>query len=186
MTMTPTDPTDPKRVTVGEVEATPLDTRPSRKLGDTTTVELLFQDDTGLQLSPGERYMIFKRYQTYAGEASYGAIIGGEAFVRERPTTNWPVESHVVSVVYGDEHTDRSFWGVITSVEDNSQIFAPPDRSYGIASYSTTPYGETTADTTPTGNIYRLDVEIARLARIEEYADRDALFADLTPDTTQL
>ena len=49
MTMTPTDPTDPKRVVVGEVEATPLDTRPSRKLGDTTTVELLFQDDTGLQ-----------------------------------------------------------------------------------------------------------------------------------------
>ena len=184
MTMTPTDPTDPKRVTVGEVEATPLDTRPSRKLGETTTVELLFQDDTGLQLSPGERYMIFKRYQTYAGEASYGALIGGEAFVRERPTTNWPVESHVVSVVYGDDHTDRSFWGVITSVEDNSQIFAPPRdaRPYGIASYSTTPYGERT----PTGNIYRLDVKIAPLARIEEYADRDALFADLTPDTTQL
>ena len=182
MTMTPTDPTDPKRVTVGEVEATPLDTRPSRKLGETTTVELLFQDDTGLQLSPGERYTLIKRYQTYAGEASYGAIIGGEAFVRERPTTNWPVESHVVSVVYGDEHTDRSFWGVITSVEDNSQIFGPPDRSYGIASYSTTPYGERK----PTGNIYRLDVKIAPLARIEEYADRDALFADLTPDTTQL
>ena len=183
MTMTPTDPTDPKRVTVGEVEATPLDTRPSRKLGDTTTVELLFQDDTGLQLSPGERYMLFKRYQTYAGEASYGTIIGGEAFVRERPTTNWPVESHVVSVVYGDDHTDRSFWGVITSVEDNSQIFAPPDRSYyGITSYSTTPYG----GIKPTGNIYRLDAEIAPLARIEEYADRDALFADLTPDTTQL
>ena len=38
----------------------------------------------------------------------------------------------------------------------------------------------------PTGNIYRLDVKIAPLARIEEYADRDALFADLTPDTTQL
>ena len=182
MTMTPTDPTDPKRVTVGEVEATPLDTRPSRKLGETTTVELLFQDDTGLQLSPGERYTLIKRYQTYAGEASYGAIIGGEAFVRERPTTNWPVESHVVSVVYGDEHTDRSFWGVITSVEDNSQIFGPPVRAYGITSYGTTPYGETT----PTGNIYRLDVEIAPLARIEEYADRDALFADLTPDTTQL
>jgi len=183
MTMTPTDPTDPKRVTVGEVEATPLDTRPSRKLGETTTVELLFQDDTGLQLSPGERYMLFKRYQTYAGEASYGTIIGGEAFVRERPTTNWPVESHVVSVVYGDDHTDRSFWGVITSVEDNSQIFAPPDRSYyGITSYSTTPYG----GIKPTGNIYRLDVEIAPLARIEKYADRDALFADLTPDTTQL
>ena len=182
MTMTPTDPTDPKRVVVGEVEATPLDTRPSRKLGDTTTVELLFQDDTGLQLSPGERYTLIKRYQTYAGEASYGAIIGGEAFVRERPTPNWPVESHVVSVVYGDEHTDRSFWGVITSVEDNSRIFAPPDRSYGITSYGTTPYGVTT----PTGNIYRLDVEISPLARIEEYADRDALFADLTPDTTQL
>ena len=89
-----------------------------------------------------------------------------------------------MSVVYGDEHADRSFWGVITSVEDNSQIFAPPRdaRPYGIASYSTTPYGERT----PTGNIYRLDVKIAPLARIEEYADRDALFADLTPDTTQL
>ena len=58
------------------------------------------------------------------------------------------------------------------------------DRSYGIASYSTTPYGETTRHTT--GNIYRIDVEIAPLARIREYADRGALFADLTPDTTQL
>ena len=162
MTMTPTDPTDPKRVTVGEVEATPLDTRPSRKLGETTTVELLFQDDTGLQLSPGERYMIFKRYQTYAGEASYGALIGGEAFVRERPTTNWPVESHVVSVVYGDDHTDRSFWGVITSVEDNSQIFAPPRdaRPYGIASYSTTPYGDNLELTPLGGGTTISDVEV--------------------------
>ena len=72
-----------------------------------------------------------------------------------RSTTNWPVESHVVPVVFGDEHTDRSFWGVITSVEDNSQIFGPPVRSYGITSYSTTPYGETT----PTGIFYRHDVE---------------------------
>lgn len=184
--MTPTEPTDPQRVTVGTIEATPLDVRPSRKLGETTTVDLLFDTADDLQRSPDERYTLLKRYQTFAGEASYGKRLGGEPFVRERPTANWPVDSHVVPVVFGSDHTDQSFWGVITALDDSSQIVAPPDRAYGIASYGTTPYGESTGDGRESGNLYQLTVEIARLAQIEAYADRQALLDDLSPRTTQL
>ena len=184
--MTPTDPTAADRVVVANIEATPLDVRPSRKLGETTTVELLFDVDPELQLSSAERYTLLKRYQTFAGEASYGTRLGGEPYIRERPSTNWPVESHIVPVVYGNEITDRSFWGVIVSVDDSTQTLGgPPDLAYGVASYGSTAYGESTGDGSDR-NVYRLDIEIARLARLEDYNDRDELLDDLSPNTIQL
>ena len=176
------EPNDPKNVTIGGIEATPADIRPSRKRGDEATLEVVFDD-----VSAVAYYRLLKRYEEYAGEADTGQLLGGKPYVREHPLEQWPVDSHIVPVVYGEELAeDESFWGVITEVSDDSQYIADTetgDESYGVKPYGIEPYGEAYE---PSGNHYRIGLEIVKLAEYSEYSDRSALLADLNPTVSQL
>lgn len=176
------DPTDPKNVTIDEIEFRPIDSRPARRRGDTATVEILADD-----VSPVATYRLIKRYEEYAGEADFGQLLGGRPYVREHPLNEWPVDSHIVPVVYGSDLRDeQSFWGVITGLNDDSRTIEETQTggdSYGTKPYGIEPYGEAFEKTS---NTYRLSIDIVKLADIDEYADRDELLEDLSPTVNQL
>lgn len=175
-------PNKPKNVTVAGFEATPVNIRPGRKRGEASTLALVFND-----ISSVAYYRFVKRFEEFAGEADFGQLLGGKPFVREHPLEQWPVDSHIVPVVYGDEVAeDRSFWGVIVAVDDASTFIADTvkgDSSYGTKPYSIEPYGEAFE---PSDNHYRLNLDVVKLAPLEDYADRSELLADLSPSVNQL
>lgn len=168
-------PTQPSGVTIAGIEATHLDTRQSPQIGETTTIEVLFEETSELA-APGDRYKALRAYGQYAGEADYGRGLGGRPHVTEHPVADWPVDSHVVSVVYSpDNYADDPFWGLITNIDDNS-VTVEGGRSATAS----------TGSAAATDNIYRLTVEIVKLASLSSYDSRGAVLSDLGPTTNQL
>lgn len=183
--MMPTEPTDPKRVSVGGIEATPLDTRPQPQLGESATLNLLLRDNASINVSRRGRYYQLLVYGRYAGEADYGKLLGGVPYLRERPLPQWDVESHVVPIVFGAESSDRSFWALVTGVSDNS-TFVSGVTGGGDGAYGVEPYGSTYGIAPIDQNIYRVDLDVVNLALIDDYPNRQALLDDLSQQTSQL
>lgn len=168
-------PTNPKGITIAGIEATPEDSRPTPQIGESTTVNLLFEDVPELA-APGDRYEALRKYGQYAGEATHGRLLGGSPYLLEHPTDDWPVDTHVAAVVYGRENgTDDPWWGVIVGVDDETKTLGN-----GRAATKATGAAE------QTDNIYRLSVEIVKLAPLSAYADANELLSDLSPTTNQL
>lgn len=117
----------------------------------------------GATLDGLTRYHRLRQYLEYAGEADYGTGLGGTVFVREHPLEAWPVDSHIVAVEPGPgvAHTE-AFWGLITGGSDDSQVVG--DRQ----------------------GVFRLTLEVVRLADRDEYDDRAELLAGLNPPLNQL
>lgn len=176
--MNPVEPTTPKGVTIGEIEARLEASQPSEKRGEPTGLDIYIQyiEDGETQSS---RYRGLKDLQQYAGEADFGMQMGGKPHLQEHPQDYWPVDSHVVPVVVGSEiYEIESFWGLITGISDESVIVAPP-TGYGYS------YGDDYGDGR-NPNLYRLSVDIVTLADIDEYANREELLADLSPVLNQM
>ena len=181
-----TEPTQTSAVTIAGIEGTAADVRPSRQRGETTEIDVALKISDGLE-PPAVRYDRLKRYQEYAGEADYGRGLGGRPYVREHPLEEWPVDSHVVPVIYSDDIADQSFWGVIVGVSDETRMIAP---GLNFADWAEQTWGTGTwaADLPDAarGNLYRLTIELAPLAQLYEYDDRSELLADLSPRVNQL
>ena len=180
-----TEPTQTSAVTIDGIEATAVDVRPSQKRGESTSIDIHITQKDGLE-TPAIRYDILKRYQVYAGEADVGMALGGRPYVREHPLDEWRVDSHVVPIVYSEDISDQSFWGVITAVDDDSiQISSTTtDADWGTETWGYGAWARAVED--DGSNTYRLTFEIAPLARIDEYPDRESLLADLSPRVNQL
>ena len=184
-----TPPERDKAVTLDGIEATPENIRPARKLGEETDISLHIDSDASLDTSAPVRYRLLRQFEVYAGEANVSKALGGRAYVRETPLDIWPVDSHIVPVIYGDGIVDdESFWGVIDAVEDNSTILGPPEtgdgEAYGMTVYGFDQYGELAVGPGP--NHYRLSISITTLAPLREYDSRSELLADLSPVVNQL
>lgn len=180
-----TQPTQTSSVTIAGIEATAVDVRPSQNRGEATNIDVYISETEGLDTA-ALRYDLLKRYQIYAGEADVGVGLGGRPYVREHPLDEWRVESHVVPVIYSDDISDQSFWGVITAVDDDSVMItsAINDAAWGEGTWGYGPWARLLDD--DGANTYRLTFEITPLARIDEYRDRESLLADLSPRVNQL
>ena len=188
--MEPQEPVDDSGITIGTVDALLLSSQPSEKRGESTTLEIVLQhlpEDRPKSL----RYQTLKQYQQYAGEAVYGTVLGGDAYFREHPQEYWDQASHVVPVVTGDDvHEIRDFWGVITNVDDSdTTIIGEPDEAIIGGGYGEdygASYGGEIVGSTQTDNHYQLSIEIVPVGDVEEFADREDVFADLSPPLNQM
>lgn len=100
-------------------------------------------------------YYEILNYLEYSGEdlVRYGTTDRGKPWFRERIPDDAPVNSLVVPVEPGDDIVDVSgHWGIILGGTDQSE---PPGSSRSV------------------------ELEILILAPLDEYADRDAVYADL-------
>jgi hypothetical protein len=178
-------PTKSNGVTVGGVNASLLaDSDIPTTRGEPATLNLRLSRDLEITQPRHKRRAELLKYEEFAGEAALGRELGGVPFINESPQPAWPVDSHIVAVEYGSDIATESIWGYIQAVTDESTLRSSVDligeQPYGD-DYGRT-YGSRIAD----ANTYRVSLDIVKLAPLSEYATRDDLVADLSPDISQL
>ena len=111
-------------------------------------------EQTQTTQSFGETYDAVLEYLSYRGNelVRRGTTDRGVPWFRERLPSAAPVASLVVPVETGAEVPDRDMWAIIIGGDDLSNPLAPHRR---------------------------VELQLFVLAPLEEYADRDAVYADL-------
>jgi len=149
---------DSEVVQIGTAKAQLLKGQPSTAWGEETTIAVRCVDtDDGNSAS--HWFGIFRDYAKHAGADAVGRLENGEPWVRDASRSAWPVDSNVVEISYGSEHSGvADVWALVTGIGDESD---PP-------------------------YVYEPTVSFVPLAAAADYADRTALLDAIATPSVQL